>query len=441
MRRARGVAGHDLRVFLLALAAGAPAIVVALALLFGGDHAPKTKWTLALAVVGVWLGFALRARGEVVRPLQTISNLLEAIRHGDFSVRARRGDAGEALGSAFAEVNAIGDVLRKERLGAVEADTLLAKVMLEIDVAVLAFDAAGSLRLANRAAERLLGRNAGQLAGATAATVGVAPLLAGEAVRTVDMEFPGGPGPWQLRRTSFRQHGFPHQLIVLTDLRRALRAEERQAWQRLVRVLGHEINNSLTPIHSIAGNLRAVAARPDRAPDWQEDLGRGLEVIERRADALGRFMSAYARLARLPPPRVSRVDVRAWVNRVAALEQRKPVRVAAGPPLVLAGDPDQLDQLLINLVRNAVDAALETGGEASVTWQRRPHSLEVIVTDEGPGIAQASHLFVPFFTTKPGGSGIGLALSRQIAEAHDGTLELVNRTDASGCLAVLRLPA
>jgi signal transduction histidine kinase len=256
----------------------------------------------------------------------------------------------------------------------------------------------------------------------------------------VDATFPGGHGQWELRRGAFRQGGMPHELVVLTDLQRALREEERQAWQRLVRVLGHEINNSLAPIRSIAGNLQDALRRSPRPSEWEDDMARGLGIIERRSEALGRFMTAYARLAKLPPPRLAVVDVNAWVRRVAELEKRLPVEVVPGPDMAVQGDGDQLDQLLINLVRNGVDAALETGGRVAATWRRLPGQLEVVVSDEGPGLADTHNLFVPFFTTKPDGSGIGLPLSRQIAEAHRGTLQIVNRTDRSGCQARLRLP-
>ena len=230
-----------------------------------------------------------------------------------------------------------------------------------------------------------------------------------------------------MRGTTFRQDGLPHQLLVLSDLSRVLRAEERSAWQRIVRVLGHEINNSLAPIKSIAGSLRSLVERPARPADWEQDLRSGLQVIEGRSESLARFMAAYAQLARLPQPRLAPLQVGVWVRRAAALETRLEVAVEDGPPVVVAADGDQLDQLLINVVRNAVDAALETGGGVRVGWRAAAGVVEVTVDDEGPGLPDPGNLFVPFFTTKASGTGIGLVLSRQIAEAHGGALVLMPR--------------
>jgi nitrogen fixation/metabolism regulation signal transduction histidine kinase len=440
MTRWQASLGHDARVFVSALVGGLPGVVVSLALLWSGDHALKVRATLTMLVVVAWLAFAASVGEQVVRPLHAIANLLAALREGDFSIRARSLGAGEALGTVLEELNSMSAVLREQRLGAVEAHALLGTVMTEIDVAVFAFDGEHRLRLVNRSGERLLVAPQGRLLGQTAEALGMASFLAGEPARTLDVPFPGGRGPWEMRRASFRQRGMPHELVVLTDVKHALREEERQAWQRLSRVLGHEINNSLAPISSIAAELRAELGRETRRADWEADVTRGLGVIERRAGALARFMTAYAKLAKLPPPVLAAVDVEKWVRRVAALDNRAPVTVVSGPPLSVSGDSDQLDQLLINLVKNAIDAALETGGGVSVSWRRSRDCSEVVVTDEGPGIASASSLFVPFFTTKPEGSGIGLFLSRQIAEAHHGALELVDRGERRGCVAIVRLP-
>jgi nitrogen fixation/metabolism regulation signal transduction histidine kinase len=403
---------------------------------------------LGLLIVGLWLSFAISVRHRVTFSLQTLSNLLAAMREEDFSVRGRGARRDDAMGEVMIEVNSLSETLREQRLGALEAGALLRTVMEEIDVAIFTFDKENKLRLVNRAGERLLARPVERLLGFTAAELGLGACLEGDAGRTMELTFPGGSGRWGMRRGSFRQAGLPHHLVVLSDLSRALRDEERQAWQRLIRVMGHELNNSLAPIQSVAQSLESGLnslrnegdLRPEMNRALMDDIQQGFGIIRSRTEALARFMAAYSRLARLPAPKLAPVSVKDWISRVAMLETRVKVKIQVGPEVMISGDADQLEQLLINLVHNAADAVLECGTQASVGWSSQDSQLEVWVLDDGPGIQNTANVFVPFFTTKPGGTGIGLALSRQIAEAHGGTLTLDNRRGSRGCEARLRLP-
>jgi two-component system, NtrC family, nitrogen regulation sensor histidine kinase NtrY len=435
---------HDRRILLMAFASALPGALISLIFLWTGDYTPKVQWTLTVVIVAFCLGFAFALRERVVLPLQTLSNLLAALGEGDFSIRARGARGGDPLGEVMIEVNTLVETLRHQRLDALEATTLLRKVMAEIDVAVFTFDENQELKFVNRAGARLLSQRAERLLGRRADELGLEDCLAGEAPRVINTAFPGGVGRWEIRRSSFRQGGLPHELLVLSDLSQPLREEERQAWQRLIRVIGHEMNNSLAPIKSIAGSLSTIVERVPPPTDWREDVQRGLGVIASRSESLSRFMSAYARLAKLPPPKFAPLDVGTVIERVVTLEKGHNIQNVGGPRLTIQGDSDQLEQLLINLLRNAMDAVRETGGTVRIGWHRLPGSspptMELWVEDEGPGLSNTGNLFVPFFTTKPGGSGIGLVLSRQIAEAHGGSLILQNRDDRTGCCASLRLP-
>src|SRR5881227_466271 len=431
---------HEGKLAWLTFGAAVPAAVVALALLWSGDYSAKAQWTLTILIVACFLGFISSAREHIVHPLRTMANLLAALREGDYSIRARGARAGNALGEVLLEINSLGETLRLQRLGAFEATALLRTIMSEIDVAVFTFDPVRRLRLVNRAGETLLGQPMDKLLGRTASELSLGTCLEANEDEPLTLNFPGASGRWGIRRSTFREEGLPHELLVLTDLSRTLREEERRAWQRLVRVLGHEMNNSLAPIKSLAASLESLLRRDPLPPDWKDDAGAGLNSIASRADSLSRFLQAYTRLTKLPPPQKQDVDLASLVQRVVDLEPRLKVQIVPGSKTVIRADAAQIEQALINLVHNAVDAALETQGNVAIGWREKEACVEIFVQDDGPGIMNPANLFVPFFTTKPDGSGIGLPLSRQIAEAHGGSLVLTNREAGQGVQALLRLP-
>jgi two-component system, NtrC family, nitrogen regulation sensor histidine kinase NtrY len=431
---------REWRVLFLALIVFVVALGCAIALvwLHIANPTPRILASVALTIVlGSLLAWLFKA---AVEPLRVLASVIEAYRHGDYSIRSNRQFPGSAMNDLVLEVNRLGDSLREQRLRAMEATALLDKLISAIDIAVLAFDGEGRLRLCNGAALQLLERDAAFAIGRNVTELGVSDLLGAEEPTRVVTSICGRSGRWQATHGTFRDAGLSQHLLIVSDLRRVLREEERAAWQRLVRVIGHEINNSLTPIKSLAESLYTMLDASLAAGELRNDALPALRVVAERSTSLQRFLAQYGRLNRMPMPQRKWVHVAPLVRRVAALEPEHGIDVVAEDELQAYLDETQLEQALINLVRNAIEAQGDVGGRITITARSRNATLQLIVMDQGSSLVNADNLFVPFFTTKAGGSGIGLVLSRQIAEAHGGTLSLVNRSDGRGAVATLELP-
>lgn len=416
-----------------------PALLALAGVMLAGMPRPVEAVALFMLVV-LLTGVTWHFTGDRPSRLQTVVNLLEALHEGDYGVRASGAERRDDFGDIARRFNELAARLQDEQRGLHESLQLLSKTLAALDGAVFAFERDGRLRLVNPAGERLLGRAAVELLGADASVLGLAPLFDVASGEIVAHGFPGQSGRWQVGHATLRSRSQEGRLLVVQPMERALREEEAQAFRRLLRVLSHEITNSMAPIGSMVETLQSLLPEAGHSLDAEldADVRHGLEVIGQRSAALQRFIGHYARLARLPPPQCVRVDVAALCERVVRLVDDARIRVLRGRSLELQGDPDQLEQVLINLLRNAVEA----GGENEVLlgWHRQGRRVLVEVSDLGPGLPSSGNLFVPFFTTKPQGAGIGLALSRQIVEAQDGTLELHPREDARGAVARMSLP-
>ncbi|PYX32652.1 MAG: ATP-binding protein [Acidobacteria bacterium] len=449
-------AQYERRINFYSFLAALPGIILSGVLIWMQPWTTESKFALSFLEAFVWWILALMLHEQVIRPLQTLANVVGALREEDYSFRARGAATDDALGELSIEVNALADLLADQRVRAIEATALLRRVVEEIDAPLFAFDPDHVLKLINPAGERLLQQSSVRLIGRTAAEVGLAECLAAPNESLISLPANSPSARWLVGQSNFREKGVPHTLVVLSDVSRALRGEERKAWQRLIRVLGHELNNSLAPIKSIAGSLGARLEQMELAPEERHDFERGLEIIEARSASLNRFLQAYRQLAQMPPPLMKKVALRPIVERVAFLETRLPVTIEQAPDVTLMADPDQIEQMLINLVRNAVEAVLEPAAPknsqshsgrpkaasppVTINWTIEDQDVVLTIDDTGAGLLNPSNAFVPFYTTKPEGSGIGLALSRQIVEAHQGSIELSNRNGRDGCQVRVTLP-
>lgn len=421
---------------LAALAAGlAPSLLcVVLLVVYGASgYAVGIASIVLVIVVGYCVAYIHQ---RTAFQLRSISNLLEAMVQGDYSMRGRAGADGN-LDELIGTINRLANRLSEQKLETRESQLLLELVIAQLDIAILTVDDTDRVALANPAACRLFDAG-GDLVGRNAHDFGLVVPPDGEASGGVELSLGGGKGKFYAFAESFIANQRRQRLVFITDIQTILRDEERRAWQSLIRVLGHEINNSLSPITSISDTLIRICGRGiDDAGSAR--LTEGLAVIRERSQALSDFIGRYRLLTKLPTPNRTPTSLRKTVERIAPLFERADIRLTNPVDVFAYVDPEQFEQVLVNLLKNAVEASAD-GGEIELDWRLERGRLRVAVRDQGCGVADTENLFVPYYSTKQHGSGIGLFLSRQIAFNHAGELQLRNRADRQGAEAILWLP-
>jgi len=375
---------------------------------------------------------------------RSLSNLLDAMVQGDYSLRARTCEGDRALNELVGAINSLALRLTKQRIESIESQLLLQTVIKHIDVAIIALNEGNELVLCNPAANKLLqisATNNGEgFTDSFKQLAQVDAIINGQS-QVMTLTFSAQQGKFNVHKETYRENGKQQKLLFITDVSTMLRSEERKAWQSLVRVISHEINNSLSPITSISQSLQRLLVKQTNIEENTDFLIEGLTVIAQRSKSLGDFVNSYKQIASLPEPVKQLTSIASLVIKVAKLYPEDIIEMQLIDDVSLPVDAVQLEQVLINLVKNAVEAIKNTNveGKVCISWQQQGKTFKLVILDDGTGVSNPDNLFVPFYTTKAQGTGIGLVLCRQIIEAHGGKLSLTNRAETKGCIAVIEL--
>ncbi|KGJ88034.1 sensor histidine kinase [Thalassotalea sp. ND16A] len=423
----------------LLIATGVPVALLLLVLWY--YQASTNLFMLILLTLFCITGYcAITMYHKITFQFRTLSNLLEGMSHGDYSLRGRRHSRDDALGELVDQINNLANTLTEQRFSAMEGQHLLKKVIQHINVAIIAVDEQQQLALLNPAAEQLLNVSSEQMLGKPLANIDAQSLLTISQQQVMELTFANKKGQFQVIRDNYRDHGHQHDLFFITDVNHLLREQERQAWQNLIRVLSHEINNSLTPISSFASTISRLAKKQDLSSDFADNLQQSLTIIGERSSSLKQFIDSYRQLTHLPKPQKQNTNLLALLTKVVAIFKQCNIELDISDDITLALDPVQIEQVLINVIKNADEAMQTCPGNISICASTDEHNAILTIADQGIGIASSHNLFTPFYTTKKQGSGIGLVLSRQIIEAHNGFLSMANRNSERGCQITIQLP-
>lgn len=420
-------------------------------------------WVMVYARVSIWLTLLTALLGsltivysyysihqKLVYQFRSISNLLGAMIQGDYTLRARSDQGSGALEELVVAINGLANRLSQQRWESVESQLLVRTIIDHIDVAIIALSERNEIRFINPAAKKLLGLDQNQSEMQLLQQLECVQSIPSGCSQVVELSLGYQKGRFNVHVEEFRESGLQHQLLFITDVRTLLRSEERKAWQSLVRVISHEINNSLSPIASISQTLQRLVLRQaenlldEQTPssDTRKNLIDGLTIINERANGLRQFVDSYKQLAKLPEPQKQQVWFRELIDKACLLFSGHSIAIDTEADASIYIDPLQFQQVLINLIKNAIEAMAQVNpsGRITISWEVNTSVFKLCICDQGSGISNLDNLFVPFYSTKKQGSGIGLVLSRQIIEAHSGHLTIANRTNSVGCCAKIEIP-
>jgi two-component system nitrogen regulation sensor histidine kinase NtrY len=420
------------------------ALVLFAGLMAAGWHlTPLPSWLVVLVAFAVTLPLVIWGAGRLLRPLsrtlRALSDGILSFQDRDFSVRIPT-DRGDELGELVRLYNRVGETLQEERSQIRQRELLLQAALEQSPIAIVLVNALERVVYENHEArrlfmggERIRGRHFGEiLAGCPES---LRQILAGEADGVFTVDVAEGPETYHLAQRHFFLNRRRHTLYLLRRMTVELARQEAEIWKKVIRIISHELNNSLAPISSLAHSGKLIASRPDQ----MHRLESVYDSIRERVDHLTSFLEGYARFARLPKPRKQVVDWREWLE---GLRKVQDFGLTGAPPETRGHfDPTQLEQVMINLFKNAAEAA-DGGPEIEVRVERLPDgATRVQVLDRGRGMSEEvmRQALLPFYSTKASGAGVGLPLCREIVEAHGGTLRIHGRA-GGGTVVSFRLP-
>ncbi|MDO9319679.1 MAG: ATP-binding protein [Gammaproteobacteria bacterium] len=383
---------------------------------------------------------------------RNLHNLLESIIQGDHSLRGVAERESGELGELVGTINALARASQQQRLQSEESLLLVRKIIDQIDVSIIAWGKDGRMQFINPAAEKLLGvppenSNYGVEALQLPPALQIANQFQAGETRVLDLDIAKARGRFRLHVERFIADGHSNSLLFITDVSKLLKSEERKAWRNLIRVLSHEINNSLAPLVSLSNALSKQVRLREKDAELRKELVDGISIISHRAESMAEFVKNHQQIAQLPTLSKRKVELLQLIRRVVSLFPNSAIDINGSETEVVI-DPLLMEQVLINLIKNAIESTERSSAKLGapplpivVDWEVHDKRLTITIVDSGEGIQSLDNLFVPFYTTKPHGSGIGLVISQQIIEAHGGDINVSNRTDQRGCRVTINIPA